>query len=186
MGQSLPKLAIIYAVAIWLIICIMRRAKNNFELISSCLGEDFAINDVFLEMMPLLMPFAKKIPRFIRSSSAAVILHNRSPKETILSLYQVDVQTKHAQNEKHFNSTKRNKKDDVERSTIGIVTRVLVDVSWSSGNILASHSSLLPKQFPCFIRSIPSYVKQNKQTLKPCRRQAKQTLESIPQQDSKL
>ena len=27
---------------------------------------------------------------------------------TILSLYQVDVQTKHAQNEKHFNSTKRN------------------------------------------------------------------------------
>ena len=27
---------------------------------------------------------------------------------TILSLYQVDVQTKHARNEKHFNSTKRN------------------------------------------------------------------------------
>ena len=29
-------------------------------------------------------------------------------KKTILSLYQVDAQTKHARNEKHFNSTKRN------------------------------------------------------------------------------
>ena len=43
---------------------------------------------------------------------------------TILSLYQVDVQTKHARNEKHFNSAKRNyKKYELERSTTGIITR---------------------------------------------------------------
>ena len=30
-----------------------------------------------------------------------------------------------------------------------------------------------PKTFTCFIRSSPADVKQNKQTLKPCRRQAK-------------
>ena len=37
----------------------------------------------------------------------------------------------------------------------------------------------------CCIRSSPADVKQNKQTLKPCRRQAKQTLESMPPQNSK-
>ena len=44
---------------------------------------------------------------------------------TILSLYQVDVQTKHARHdEKHFKSTKRiNKKDELERSTSGNITR---------------------------------------------------------------
>ena len=31
-----------------------------------------------------------------------------SRKTMVLSLYQVDVQTKHAQNDEHFNSTKRN------------------------------------------------------------------------------
>ena len=35
-------------------------------------------------------------------------LRNRSPKKATLSLCQVDVQTKHGQNEKHFNSTRRN------------------------------------------------------------------------------
>ena len=30
LGQSLTKLAIIYAVAIWLVICITRRAKKRF------------------------------------------------------------------------------------------------------------------------------------------------------------
>ena len=36
-------------------------------------------------------------------------LHNRSHKKTILSLYQVDVRSKHAQKEdaKHLNSTER-------------------------------------------------------------------------------
>ena len=44
---------------------------------------------------------------------------------TILSLCQVGVQTKHARNEKHFNSTKRINilKDEIEQSTTGIITR---------------------------------------------------------------
>ena len=42
-----------------------------------------------------------------------------------------------------------------------------------------------PKTFSCFIRPSSADVKQNKQTPKPCRRQAKQTLESVPPQNSK-
>ena len=42
------------------------------------------------------------------TTPADVIYVIRSSKKTILSLYQVDVQTKHAQNQKHFNSNKRN------------------------------------------------------------------------------
>ena len=41
-----------------------------------------------------------------------------------------------------------------------------------------------PKTFTRFIRC-PADIKQNKQTLKPCRRQAKQRLESMPPQNSK-
>ena len=50
LGQSLTKLAIIYAVAIWLVICIIRRAKNGFEPISGGVGQGFA-NDVKKGMM---------------------------------------------------------------------------------------------------------------------------------------
>ena len=61
-------------------------------------------------------------------------------------LHQVDVQIKHAQNDEHFNSTKRNNiKDGLVRCTTGI-PRLLLDVSWSScslSNLLASHSSQL-------------------------------------------
>ena len=44
---------------------------------------------------------------YLRGRNLAGQLHNRSRKKTILSLYQVDAQTKHAQIEKHLNSTKR-------------------------------------------------------------------------------
>ena len=40
----------------------------------------------------------------------ASYLHDRSRKKNTLGLYQVDVQNKHAQNQKHLNSTKRNAK----------------------------------------------------------------------------
>ena len=73
LGQSLPKLAIIYAVAIWLLFASYVAQKNDFEPISGCLGEEF-VNDVNLEMMPFKMPFeTKKVPCFIRSTSADVI-----------------------------------------------------------------------------------------------------------------
>ena len=42
-----------------------------------------------------------------------------------------------------------------------------------------------PKTSTCSIRSSLADVEQNKQTLKPCRRQAKQTLESMPPHNSK-
>ena len=68
---------------------------------------------------------------FISSKLCGRFLHNRSRKKTILRLYQVDVQIKHTQNEKHFfNSTKRYIEDEFQRSTTGI-TRVLVDASCS-------------------------------------------------------
>ena len=48
-------------------------------------------------------------PTFYALKLCRRYLHNRSRKKTILSLYEVDVQTKHAQNEKRFfNSIKRN------------------------------------------------------------------------------
>ena len=37
----------------------------------------------------------------------------------------------------------------------------------------------------CFIRSSPAGVKQNKQTLKPCSREEKHTLENVPPRNSK-
>ena len=49
-----------------------------------------------------------KLYTFFTTPSADVICVLRSRKKTILSLDQVDVRTKQARNEKHFNSTKRN------------------------------------------------------------------------------
>ena len=49
-----------------------------------------------------------KLYTFFTTPPADIICVIRSRKKMILSLYQVDVQTKHARNEKHFNSTKRN------------------------------------------------------------------------------
>ena len=56
---------------------------------------------------------------------------------------------------------------------------------WSRPQKTFTRWSRPPKTFTCFIRSSPADVKQNKQTLKPCRRQAKQTLEIMPPQSSK-
>ena len=71
--------------------------------------------------------------------------------------------------------TQQHVKDEFERSTTGI-TRVLLDVSCSScslSNLFACHSSQL--------LAITVF-----HPFKPCRRQAKQTLESIPPQNSRL
>ena len=68
LGQSLAKLAtrIIYAVAIWLDICIISRPKNDFEPISGCLGEGFA-NDANLEITSFKSAIWKNIfPCYIR------------------------------------------------------------------------------------------------------------------------
>ena len=92
-------------------------------------------------------------------------LHNRFRKKTILSLYQIDVQPKHAQNEKHFNSAKRIIKDELERYTTGI-TRVLVDVSCSScclSHLLASHSSQFSRVL--FVQALQTSSKTNAQSL---------------------
>ena len=51
------------------------------------------------------MPLEKHFP--IVFSFSADVICMIGTKKTILSLYEVDVQTKHAQNDKHFNSTKR-------------------------------------------------------------------------------
>ena len=51
--------------------------------------------------------------------------------------------------------------------------------SWSRPPKTSTRWSHPPKTFTCFIRLSPAYVNQNKQTLKPCRRQAKQTLKTI-------
>ena len=188
-----------------------------------------------------------KLCTFFTSPPADVICVVRSRKKTILSLYSdIRVQTKHAQNEKHFNSTKRN---NIKRRTRAIYywyynTRSSpADVKQSKrsrvyhrtiqnfsnylpfGNDAKSENypdakiqpksqdyllkiqdfcnlslvslsihprsrrgaqrirkgegrwSRPPKTFTCSIRSSPADIKQNKQTLKPCRRQAKQTLE---------
>ena len=56
---------------------------------------------------------------------------------------------------------------------------------WSSPPETFSRCNCPPKTFACSIRSSSAYVKHNKQTLKPCRRQAKQTFESMPPQNSK-
>ena len=159
------------------------------------------------------------------------------------------MQTKHARNEKHFNSTKRNniKRRIRGSTTTGIITRTqalqtssktnaqsrgyhrkiknfsnfspfgnddnfgnypdaadvkiqpksqdyLIKIQYFCNISLVSLSihprsrrgaqrikkgegrwSRPPKTFTCFIRSSPADVKQNKQTLKPCRRQAKRT-----------
>ena len=89
----------------------------------------------------------------------------------MLSLYQVDVGTKHTRNEKHLNSTKRNIKRRIRAIYYWYNTR-------SCGRIL----SVLPPfsssciafftYFPCFIRSNPTDVNQETQTL-----------ESIPSQN---
>ena len=59
----------------------------------------------------------------LHNSSCRRYLRSMVAQKTILSLYQVDVQTKHAWNDEHFNSTKRNNmKDEIERSTTGNTT----------------------------------------------------------------
>ena len=51
----------------------------------------------------------KHLPMFYSFKLCRRDFHNRSRKKKMSSLYEVDVQTKHAQSEKHFfNSTKRN------------------------------------------------------------------------------
>ena len=183
---------------------------------------------------------------------ANVICVIRSHNKTILSLYQVDVQTKYARNEKHFNSTKRNNikgriratyywyyntrsnPADVKQNkrsrvyhrkfkTLATTYRMemipileiiqtlspkpqdyFLKVQYFCNSSLVSQSihprsrrgaqrmtkgegrwSRPPKTFTCFIRSSPADVKQTKQTLKPCRHQATQTLESMLPQNSK-
>ena len=106
-GQSLTKLAIIYAVAIRLIIHIIRCTKKMIlSLYQVAWERSFRINDVYLEMMPFKMPFEKHFPMFHSFKLCRRYLHNRSREKKKMSLYQVDVQTKHAQNEKHCNGTK--------------------------------------------------------------------------------
>ena len=78
-----------------------------------------------------------KLYTFFTTPPADLIYVIRSRKKTILSLYQVDVQTKHARNEKHFNSTKRN---DIKR-------RIRVIYYWYYNT-----------------RSSPADVKQNKRS----------------------
>ena len=166
---------------------------------------------------------------------------------TILSLYQVDVQTKHARNEKHFNSikcnnikrriraiyywyynmrsspadVKQNKRSRVYHGKIQNFSNYLpfgndanfgnypdpadvkiqpksqdylIKIQYFCNFFLVSLSphprarrgaqrirkgegrwSRPPKTFTCFIRSSPADVKQNKQTINPCKCQAKQT-----------
>ena len=80
-------------------------------------------------------------------------LHNRSRKRPILDLYQVDVHTKHAQNEKHFNSTKRNINRRVRAiyyywyntRSCGHILFVLQSFQWSCIAFFTI--------FPCFICS---------------------------------
>ena len=52
--------------------------------------------------------FARSYINVLDISSCGRYLRNKVAQKLILSLYQVAVQTKHAQKEKHFNSTKRN------------------------------------------------------------------------------
>ena len=58
-----------------------------------------------------------KLYTFFPTPPADVICVIRLRKKTISGLYQVDVQTKHARNEKHFNSIKRN---NIKRRIIAI------------------------------------------------------------------
>ena len=75
----------------------------------------------------------------------ASYLHDGSRKKSILSLYQVDVQTKHAQNEKHLNSTKRNIKERVRAIYYWHNTRSCGRMLFvlQPSNLRASHSSQL-------------------------------------------
>ena len=68
------------------------------------------IHHVNLATIPFKMPFDFFFSIFDSFKLCRRYLHNRSPQKAFFSLYQVDVQTKHAQNEKLFNSTKRNLK----------------------------------------------------------------------------
>ena len=83
-----------------------------------------------------------KLAIIFRGRSLPSYLQTRSRKKTILSLYQVDVQGKHAQKEKHLNSTKRNVKGRIR----AIFCCVLVDVCCSLcslWDLVASQSSQL-------------------------------------------
>ena len=52
--------------------------------------------------------YSPEVIHVLHNSSCRRYLRNKVAQKMILSLYQVDVQTKHARNEKHFISTKRN------------------------------------------------------------------------------
>ena len=62
LGQSLPKLAIIHAVAIRLVICIIRRAKTILSLYHVAWERSLRIYFVNLAMMPCKSPFEKLFP----------------------------------------------------------------------------------------------------------------------------
>ena len=95
----------------------MRKARNRSRVICSCLFVGcppllYAVVGAYpINILPDFFFFLRthlKMYTFSTTHPADVICVIRLRKKTILSLYQVDVQAKHARNEKHFNSIKRN------------------------------------------------------------------------------
>ena len=96
---------------------------------------------------------------YSRGRNLASYLHNRSRKKTMLSLHQVGMQSKHAQNEKHLNSTKRNVKGWV-RAVQFTCCSCLREKFANDVNL-----EIMPfKNYvsPCLVRSSTADVKQNK------------------------
>ena len=73
LGQNLTKLATIYAVAIWLVICIIRRAKKRFWAYIRLPGRGVCKWCQFRNDVVLNAIWKYIFPSFIRSSSADVM-----------------------------------------------------------------------------------------------------------------